>query len=247
MIKKIHFVYLKNYSSLLKEQYFWKSLLNTFLFIITSGTLQIILAIFAAFFVRGKMVKILSIVILIPWGVSEISAAIVWRLILTDRTGGLNHLLSIVGIQSQLWLVRPALAFLSLSIAQAWRYFPLIYLILITGRYSIPKELLDISRIDCITERSLIFRVYIPVMKKIILVCLLLILLRNFRAFTIIFALTGGGPLRATEVVTMFIYREAFTYNSIAKASSASIILLLLYSFAVFLYLRIKQGKTFDW
>jgi multiple sugar transport system permease protein len=243
--KEINPVYLKNYLLLLKDRFFWKSLFNTFLFITISGTFQLALAVLTAFFIRGKTARIISVIILVPWAISEISVSIVWRLLLTDGTGGLNSLLSIFKIKPQLWLVKPALAFLSISLAQAWRLFPLIYLILKTGIYTIPKDIIDISRIECLNRRSIIFKVYVPIMRKIFLLSVLIILIRNFRAFTLIFSLTGGGPLRATELITMFIYREAFIYHNIARASAASVVILLIYSIAVYLYLKIKKGRAF--
>ena len=81
--------------------------------------------------------------------------------------------------------------------------------------------------------------------KKIILVGLLVTLIRNFRAFTIIFSLTGGGPLRSTELITLFIYKKAFFQNDIAQAATVSIIILIIYSFLSHFTFRIKRRRSF--
>jgi ABC-type sugar transport system permease subunit len=108
------------------------------------------------------------------------------------------------------------------SILSVWLNLPFTFIILYAARLAIPKDLYEAARIDGATPWQSFRRVTIPLLAPAIIVALLFRYIFAFRIFSEVWLLTQGGPVRSTEVLAVYLYREAFTYNAFGTASATA-------------------------
>jgi multiple sugar transport system permease protein len=110
-------------------------------------------------------------------------------------------------------------------LVNAWKHFPFIMLMLLSGLQGIPQELYDASKVDGASYLQQMRWVVLPMLRPILFVSLLIFIIWSINAFSIVYLLTGGGPGSATEIITLYIYRLSFIGLDFGLASAASIIL----------------------
>ena len=108
-----------------------------------------------------------------------------------------------------------------------WMHLPFTFVILYAARLGMPSDLYEAARIDGATSWDCFKRVTLPLMGPAILVALLFRYIFAFRIFSEVWLLTGGGPARSTEVVAVYLYQEAFSYNAFGTASATAIIMVI--------------------
>jgi multiple sugar transport system permease protein len=125
----------------------------------------------------------------------------------------------------------------SVVLVEIWQWTPLSFLILLAGLQSIPKDLYEAARVDGANRRRLFWHITLPLLRHHVLLVILLRSIDTFRVFDKVYALTGGGPGNATETISLYIYREGFTYFHIDRASAASVIMLFIVTFISAIYI----------
>jgi len=110
-------------------------------------------------------------------------------------------------------------------LVNAWKHFPFLMLMLLSGLQGIPQEMYDASKVDGANYLQRLRWIILPMLKPILLVSLLIFIIWSINAFSIVYLLTGGGPGSATEIITLYIYRISFIGLDFGYASAASIIL----------------------
>ena len=126
------------------------------------------------------------------------------------------------------WLSDPNLALWSLIIVTVWQQSGYMMLIYIAGIMSIDTEVMEAAALDGASSFRMIKDIMIPSMMQSFTICLFLTLKNAFMSFDINFALTNGGPFRSTELLTMNIYKEAFSYQHYGTAQAEAIVLFLI-------------------
>jgi len=126
-------------------------------------------------------------------------------------------------------------------IADAWKWTPLVVLLILAGLQSIPDDLYEAATIDGCTRSQTFFRVTLPLLRWPILVTLLLRTVEAIRVFDIIFIMTRGGPANATKLTTFYVWEVAFKYHRLGFGSAlAYLITFLIIIFAVLYYRTIS-------
>ena len=129
----------------------------------------------------------------------------------------------------------------SLILANTWKFFPLVAITLFTGLQAIPRELMEASRIDGANRFETLRYVIVPLMAPSIATAVLLSAIWAFNAFTLSIIMTGGGPLRATEVLGLYIYKVAFDSFDFGVAAAASLVLFVTILIVTVAYLRVAD------
>ena len=221
-------IYFKNYFSLISDADFINSIKITSIFIIYAVGGHLILGlIFANFYIikELKFKKTFSILILIPWLTPGLVEAFMWRSVLNYEFGWLNNFIVFLGLERVDWLFDYPM--FSILLANWPRGMAIAFLLLVAALQSIPEEIYDSTKIDgCNSIQTLIY-IKIPMIRYSILVTLLISTFGTLFAFDMIYGLTGGGPLGQTEVISIFIYNNAFEDYSLGYASAISTIVLL--------------------
>jgi len=226
----VPWVGLENYRSLLASPEFLNSLRITFTFVISAITIEFILGMGLALLLhhdlRGK--GLIRSIILLPMMCTNVVIGLTWRLLLNYEFGLINYYLSQLGIDRVEWLSKPAVAMPAVILVDVWNTTSFVALLLLAGLQSLPDEPFEAARIDGASSWQLFIYITLPLLRQTILIALLWRLIDTFRIFDVVYLLTAGGPARATETVSIYIYRYGFQSFNLGFASAASYLMILI-------------------
>ena len=224
------FVGLANYANVLGDAYFWRALRNTLVIVVVVVHVELLLGLaLALLFASGLPAKrFLLAAILAPYAVSEVSAAVIWRFLFDAQAGPVNLGLQALGLPPLEWSIDPNHGLALVSLLSVWLNLPFTFLILYAARLSIPGELYEAARIDGATAWQAFRSITLPLLMPAILLAMLFRYIFVFRIFSEVWLLTGGGPARQTEVVGVYLYQEAFTFNAFGAASATGWVMVLI-------------------
>ncbi|MBA7475065.1 sn-glycerol-3-phosphate transport system permease protein UgpA [subsurface metagenome] len=243
---------LNNYIKLVSDSIFLNSIVITFLYVLFY-TLGIMLVGFITALVIDKSeqlnlpgAKVFTAFLTLPYAIPDVVASLIWLWMLNPRRGIINYLLSYV-VKSEIgWLTNSDLALVSVLLVSIWRLFPMHTLIILAAFRTVPISLYEAASLDGASAFQQFFYVTLPYISNIIKFLLLLTIVWSFKRFTIIWFLTRGGPMHATETLSIMIFKEAFKFFNRNYASSISVILLVIVAtVSIFLlrHLRVQDGK----
>lgn len=247
LVNRWDFVGFDNYGRALGSETFTGSIWTTLIYavFVVVGTHVIGMALALALNRRGLLISILRVILILPWLFPEVVVALLWRWILNPIYGILNHALSSLGIieQEVSWLENPDLALPSVAMASIWKGFPLVMVLLLAGLQSIPDELYEAAAIDGAGKMHSFVHVTLPGLAPVLLVTLILETVWWFKHFTIVWLMTGGGPVTATNVVSISIYREAFQNFNFGLAAAYAAIVFFICLVASAIYGRVIKNE----
>ena len=215
---------LENYANLLTDPETADVFLHTLYYIVGYlplvyiGGLAIALALNTA--LRGR--TLLRGVYFLPVITSWIVVALVWRWLLNPSNGVVNTVLAFFGIDGPGWWTDPAWAMPSIILASAWKDLGFVMVILLAGLQAIDPELLDASRVDGAGWWRRLFSITLPLLSPATFFVVVISLINGFQVFDQVYAMTGGGPGGATQVVVQQIYDLTFRYGKAGEASALS-------------------------
>jgi len=224
------FIGLENYRRIVYDPVFWYSLKTTLYFMGASVALQFLIGLGLAllFNVEFKGRSVARSIVLVPLLITPIVIGLMWRWLLNPEVGILNYLLSFVGVSSKSWLGNPSLALFTVIIVDVWHLTPFATLVLLAGLQALPKALYEAARIDGTSWWQMFRYITLPLLKPVILVVLLLRTIGTFATFPKIYALTQGGPGRATEVLGFLVYRTSFKEFRMGYGAALSYVMVVL-------------------
>jgi len=225
----IPFVGLENYIQLLTSGEFFHSVGITLGFMAGAITLEFILGMGLALLINhdlwGK--GVIRSLILLPMMVTNVVIGLTWRLLFNYQFGIINYYLGVLGIAPVQWLSSPTMAMPSIIIVDVWNTTSFVTLMLLAGLQSLPDEPFEAARIDGASAWQSFRYLTLPLLRPTILVALLWRIIDTFRIFDVVYLLTAGGPARATETVSLFVYRNGFQLFNLGYASAASYLMIL--------------------
>ncbi|MGH8951778.1 MAG: carbohydrate ABC transporter permease [Acidimicrobiia bacterium] len=224
-----HFVGLGQYVDLFQDPEFLWSVTRTMVFV--AGVLIIGIPVglvfaFALSRATGKL-RFLRGLTIVPYLISGIATAVIFRLILNQDFGQVNQVLGLFGIQDLAWFSNPTLAMLATMLAQVWSDLPLVVLLLLGGLMTVDKELLDAADVDGATGWKRAWRVSIPLIIPQLALATILLSYQALTSLGVIIALTGGGPVDATRTLPIALYEAAFIDLETNKALAIVIVILV--------------------
>ncbi len=240
------FVGAKHYLALLDDPVFWLSLRNTLVWV-TGGALgEFLLGLGAALLLdRGLPgFRAASVLILLPWFLPNVVAGHMWALMLDPRLGVINDLLVRAGVlqSHHAWFADPDTALPAAMLVEIWHGFPFFALLLLAGLKAIPQELYESARCDGATAWQRFRHVILPQLKMIIVASVVLRVISLVNAPDIILILTGGGPGRATQVLSLYAFLKVSKEFNFGYASALSVVLFVLLMIFSFLYVRYSNA-----
>jgi multiple sugar transport system permease protein len=245
------FAGLLNFTNLFGQDGFWNAATVTGLWVAANVTLQLAVGMAVALALNAvtRLRPLYSAVVMVPWVSSFVIVAVVFLWLYHPELGVINDMLVRLGLIEQpiAWLASPRMALLSLVLANTWKFFPLVAITLFTGLQAIPRELTEASLTDGATRAQTLRYIVIPLLAPSIATAVLLSAIWAFNAFTLSIIMTGGGPLRATEVMGLYIYKVAFDAFDFGMAAAASLLLFGVILVATTLYLVVADpARTGD-
>ncbi len=218
-----------NYFRLFFDVEFWISLKNTIAFVAISIIGDLLLGLAAALLlnqaIRGK--AFFRVLIILPWMIPSVVTGATWRWMYNATSGIINSVLLYMGLIDQpvLWLSNQATAMFSIILANIWRGFPYVMLIMLAGLQTIPHEIYEAGAIDGANCWQRFFHLTLPNLKKQIVVVLALTTVWEFRQIDLVMTMTGGGPGNLTEVLVTNVYKQYFQFFQFDYASAIAIIM----------------------
>lgn len=225
-----NFVGLQNYRKVLWDKAFWNSVGHTLTLIgfdlLISLSIGFLLAYVLFRGIKGK--RFFNTAFFIPYLISMVVVGCIWKMIYDPTLGPLNQLLEALGLQSltHSWLGEQATALGSVIVTWIWRTIPFNMLILYANMISLSTDYLEAAQLDGANAVQRIRYVILPHLAPTFLTLTILTITTDLRAFDMVWTMTKGGPGGATEVITSYIYRAAFSSQKFGIASTASIVMM---------------------
>ncbi len=247
--KSPSFVGLKNYTDLLTDKTVWNAISNTLLFVVASIIAHMLIGMVFAMVLNtqylGSRTKgIFRVIFALPWMFTASVIAIVWRIILNPN-GVLNYIIVTLGLTADKieWLASRDIALKSVILINIWSGYPFYMISILAGLQGISTDLYEAAAIDGANAVKTFFHITIPQLKPILLSLLMLDFVWTLQQFALIWMTTGGGPANASEAVSTFIYKEAFSKYQYSRASAMAVILLIACTIIGIFYVRQQKAE----
>ena len=244
-----HFIGLHNYIEILTGADFRNALSNTFWFVSVSVVAHMLIGLGFAMLLNSESVSritktIFRTLFVLPWLLTIAIVAILWRLLLNPN-GIVNAILSGIGLVSSQheWLADPGSALVVVTCINIWSGYPFFMISILAGLQGIPRDLYEAAEVDGAGPVRRFWSITIPQLKPIIVSMALLDLIWTSQQFALIWMTTGGGPLSATEMLSTFTYKLAFSEYDFSGASASAVIVLLLSMILAFFYVRSQKAR----
>lgn len=244
---RAEFVGLENFIRLFSgaDPDFWHSVYISLAFMVVATAIEMVLGFFLARLLNSFEFKLKPLVIgilIIPLAMTPAIAAQMWKLMFNAEYGILNHFLQLLFNTKVVWLSQD-MAFWSILIVDIWQFLPFVTIILYAGFRSIPSEPYESAAIDGASKWQELKFITIPMMRKLICLCLLFRVIDSLKLFDTAFILTQGGPGNATEFLSLHVFRMANAQNGLIGRAAAIAIVLLVIVTVISTYLIKLQRK----
>jgi ABC-type sugar transport system permease subunit len=182
----------------------------------------------ALYGLRPKPRAFLQALILIPWVVAAVITGYTWSFMYAPQVGFLNTFLERVGIGPVSWLLDRWVAISALAVANIWASFGLVFLIVSAALTNVPTSILRAAQIDGAGPLTTIRKVVIPNIRQAFLLATLVATVSGLNVFDLIFVITHGGPIYATETLSLLMYRLTFVLGEVSLGAAVTVILFVL-------------------
>jgi len=233
-----------NFEQAKDDEFFWPAFLHTLAFVgFTTVALNVIgLALALLIHTRVRGHELLRIAILLPLALSPVVTAVLWNSLLGPYGYVNTAILGPLGLADTPvdFLGQPRNAFATVLGAAIWQYSAFNVLLYYAGLQTLPKEHLEAASIDGARAWSRFRYVTLPYLRPVMAVVVVLNLIGGWKVFDLILVLTRGGPDRATEVLSTYLYQQAFEFTSVGYASAIAVVIIVLATVSALLRTRIS-------
>ena len=194
----------ESYTKLFADPIFFRSVVNTLVFLIVAINLKMVIALFlSGFFVQTRWwIKILSVLFILPWAVPSIPTILSVRFMLNPEWGVINQtIFRLTGLDGPNWLNDPTLALSFSMLMHIWKSLPFWTLILVAGRMAIPGEQYEAAAVDGASTWQKFRFITWPSMRTLFVTSTILSMIWTLGDFNSVYLLTGGGPADLTHVL----------------------------------------------
>ncbi|MFC2134706.1 carbohydrate ABC transporter permease [Bacteroidota bacterium] len=222
IIAPMEYTGLNNFIRLFNDKTFFKSLLNTLVFLVIHIPLQIIVALFLAEILNQK-IKLRGFfraAFFLPVIVSGVVVTMLWEQLYGFDTGLLNRLLTQIGLSKVGWLVNPDIAMPSIALMATWKNVGLYIVLFLVGLQTVPKHYYEAADLEGANHWQKFFYITLPMINPTIFMVVILSTIGGFSLFIEPYIMTGGGPLNSTISAVLYIYKQGFFYYHMGYAAT---------------------------
>lgn len=237
------FVGLGQYINLFTDPKFLASILRTCIFVGGVLVVGMGLGLIFGFALNGAAgrLRFLRGITIVPYLVSGVATAVIFRLLLNSEFGQINQLLALFGIDGLAWFSNPKMAMLASILAQVWSDLPLAVLLILGGLQTIDPSLNDAAMVDGATGWTRAWKISIPLITPQIVLATILLSYQALTSLGVIVALTGGGPVNATRTLPIALYETAFVDLATNEALAIVVVILLFNGLLTLLYVAFSR------
>lgn len=225
----------------MSDQIFWKALRNsafsTVIIVAALYTIGLCIALLLNKSFRGRGVY--RSLVLIPWVVPGIAAAMTWKWMYASQYGIVNHILQALGLidKNVDWLGSTATALGSIMVTTVWKDIPFVTIVLLAALQSVDTTLYEAVKIDGGNAWQGFWHITMTGIKNVSITTVLLEIIWTFNKFDLVYTMTKGGPSNATQTIPVYTYITAFNFFKLNKAAAVGVIGLLVVGIFAVLYI----------
>lgn len=241
------FIGWENYKNIFSDKIVSLSLRNTFVMMFFVFLFQTGVALALAILVKSctRIFKFLRTVYFFPILISATAIGLMFKLMYSYEYGLLNYFVTLFGGEKKVWLTAQSAIFL-VTIPVMWQYVGFYFIIFLAGMSKIPMEIYESADLDGIGPFRKAVSITIPLMRDVITSCVILVISGCFRVFDVVYILTNGGPLNASELLSTYMYNMAFIKYNNGYASALAIVMIILGTGITVVMRRILEPKSKD-
>jgi multiple sugar transport system permease protein len=242
----LRFVGFDNYVELLRTPLFWKSLGNTFYFVLVGVPLSIAVSLAAALLLNAPVTRFRAFfrtALFAPVVTTLVAVAVIWRYLFHTSYGLVNWALGQVGIAPVDWLGDPVWAMPTIILLAVWKNFGYNMVIFLAGLQAIPQDLYEAARIDGASRRRQFWHITLPMLGPVLMVVGVITVAGYFQLFAEPYVMTRGDPLQSTVSVLYFMFEEGFRWWNLGRASAVAFLLFLIIFAITTLMMRLGRRK----
>jgi len=189
-------------------------------------------------------IKIFRSLTLTSWVLPIVVTVIIFKWTLQPNYGGFNVILSeYLGLSARYWLGSQQWALATLIFMHVWRNAPFFAIALLAGIQTIPESLYEAAKMDGANMFERFFYVTLPNLSYISMIMIVLHVIWTFNNFDMVYLSTGGGPVRATEVLPTFAYKQAFQEYAMGYGASIGVVMMLLMAIFTIVYITLEDTE----
>lgn len=234
----------KNIEALFRDQIFWKSILNTLIYIAIVVPSTLLCSLGLALLTNRKLpfMKFYRGALFLPMVTSTVAIAMVWSFIYQPNDGVLNTFLGFLGVTDPpAWLVDVKFARFAVSLVGIWLKVGYYYIIFDAGLKNIPTELYEAAQIDGASTWTKIKNITIPMLSSVMFFVTVMLFIDVFNMFNEVYIMTAGGPDYSTYTLAMYIHFYAFNQFDMGRAAAASWVLFALIGCVTLIQFKVKK------
>ena len=243
----VKWVGLENFGYVFTDPNFGAAFLRTLHFTFLSVASEILLGVLVALLLNRQFVgrAIVRALLVLPLALPTIVNAIMFRLIYNPEYGSWNALLLKLGLIDayRSWLGETGTAMNMVILADVWKNYPLVTLIVLAALQTIPRELYEAAAIDGAGAWVRFWKVTFPGILGPLSVALILRMIDSFKVFDIIYVMTRGGPADATKTISFFVYQESFAYLRAGSGAAYALVVTMASAVLIALYIMLLRRQ----
>ena len=246
----VDFIGLDNFKRILTDRIFLKAVGNGLLIVVLSLIIQLPLALALALMMgrslRGR--AFFRTIFFMPYILSEVITGIMWMILYNPNPnrGFINAILTLIpGIKAIPWLGDTSTVLMAIFVVLTWKFFGFHMLLYLAGLQNIPPEIEEAALIDGVNNRQMITHITIPLIGSTIRTSVYLSVLGSLQVFALVWIMTKGGPVNASEVMSTYMYRFSFVRFQLGYGSAVAVVMLLISLVFSLAYLRLVRQTDY--
>ena len=242
------FVGFQIYISMFHDKVFYTAFFNNLIYLVIVVSMQLAIGLFFAILLTymTKRVTLVKTLYYVPCIITTVAITQLFRSIYsTEPMGLLNQFLQAIGLDGMVtsWLAEVSTALTAVSIPEGWRFTGMYMVIFYAALVSLDPSVYEAAKVDGASEMQILFKIKMPLIKDIILLTLTMCLTGALRGFDIPFLLTSGGPGNASELMSTYMYKKAFSSNQYGYGSALAVFIIVESILVVYTLRKIFTSK----
>lgn len=237
------FIGLRNFERLFREPAFWASLQRTGALVGLSVLGATVLGVATAVVLNRdyRGVAWLRVLFLLPMFATPVAVGLVWLTMFHPELGIINYLLRSAGLPTSLWLASPVTVIPSIALVDVWQRTPLVMLIVLAGLRAMPNEPFEAATIDGAGRWQTFWHITLPLLRPALTIAVMFTTIDAMKTFDKIFVMTQGGPIRASETLSVYSYLRTFNYMQLGYGSAVIFVFAIITMLLSWLFIRYRR------
>ncbi|WP_239496142.1 carbohydrate ABC transporter permease [Salinicola peritrichatus] len=242
------FVGLDNFVRAFHSPQVREALQTTIIFVAITVTAEVVLGVLIALLLDQPLYgrNVFRALLILPWALPTVVNAMSWRLIYNPDFGGLNALLTQIGLidSYQSWIGSPSTALYAIAVADVWKTVPLVAMITLAALQGVSRELLEAARIDGASAWARFRVVTLPAILGPLTVAAVLRTIEGVKVFDLIWVMTRGGPVNSTKTMSIQVYQEAFANFRAGSGAAQGLLIVLVSMIMINVYIALLRRQA---